>query len=88
MSEERLQRFALGHKKGDKLSKTYEKYKIFERIFRFFANDLLESQTNHSHRSRANEQISTPEKNSVYNFFYSEQKTGNNNFVYVLVSHA
>ena len=35
MSEERLERFALGHKKGDKLSKTYEKYKIFERISRF-----------------------------------------------------
>ena len=42
------ERFALGHKKGEKLSKTYEKYEFFEQIGRFcerFARIASESLT-------------------------------------------
>ena len=41
--KKRLERFALGHKNGKKLSKTYKKYE-YERIARFWRE-------NHSHRS-------------------------------------
>ena len=50
-SEARHERFALGHKKGEQLSKTYEKHKFFEQIARFFASHSLESLANQSHRS-------------------------------------
>ena len=35
MRKEGYERLDLGHKKGEKLSKTYEKYEFFEQIARF-----------------------------------------------------
>ena len=53
MSEDRCERFALGHKKGEKLSKTY-KNTIFWVNHSYFASDSLESWANHSRHSLLN----------------------------------
>ena len=50
MSKERWERFALRHKKGEKLSKHMKKTN-FRANHLFFARDLLESLSNHSHCS-------------------------------------